>query len=124
VRLSDVNSGLFVVLDDKNELSLSAVGNGSVTLASAMLALYDIRSLMDVISKPNFPVMVLIDEIGAGIHYSVMRDIWAFVKKFSQQNPQIQFVTTSHNDDCVRAFCETFIDYSSASIVRLSRNAS
>ncbi|GHU51608.1 hypothetical protein FACS1894200_11950 [Spirochaetia bacterium] len=70
------------------------------------------------------PIIILIDEIGAGIHYSVMLALWKYLRDFAKKHPFIQFVTTSHSDDCVSAFCEVFSDENSSSIVRLHRTES
>jgi len=104
VRLSDMESGLSVVLDNKYEVSLGTIGNGAVTWASTLLAIFDIAEKVKQ-QQLEVPILVLIDEMGVGIHYSVMLDVWEYLNEFVAQNSNIQFVFTSHNDDCIRAYC-------------------
>ncbi|GHV90994.1 hypothetical protein AGMMS50268_14970 [Spirochaetia bacterium] len=121
VRLTDISSGLSVVLDDKYSVTLGTIGNGAVTWASALIAIFEVIESFNDKTPSDVPIIILIDEIGAGIHYSVMLAIWEYLKNFAQKYPNLQFVTTSHSDDCVHAFCEAFSDENSASIVRLHR---
>jgi len=119
VRLKDVQNGLSVILDDKNEVSLGTIGNGAVTWASALIAIFDVVENQ----QPEMPIIILLDEMGAGIHYSIMLNVWMFLSEFCKQNRNIQFVFTSHSDDCIRAFCETFSTQDDASIVRLHQTS-
>jgi hypothetical protein len=116
VRLKDADVGLTVILDGELEVSLGAIGNGAVTWANMLITIFN---LMDEIDGSSLPVVICIDEIGIGMHYSVMLDIWRFLRGFSRQNPFMQFVLTSHSDDCIQAFCEAFIDDRDASLVSL-----
>jgi len=118
IRLTDIKNGLSVVLDDSKSVTLGAIGNGAVTWVSALIAILDVVEH----SQSDMPVIVLIDEMGAGIHYSIMRDVWKYIREFIKQNRNIQFVFTSHSDDCVRAFCEVFHNLD-ANVVRLHRTA-
>ena len=122
VRLKDVQSGLSVVLDDNNEVSLGTIGNGAVTWASALIAIFDVVELIKN-QPPDIPTIILLDEMGAGIHYSIMLNVWTFLCNFCKQNRNIQFVFTSHSDDCIRAFCEAFLIQDDASIVRLHQTS-
>ncbi|MDR0984360.1 MAG: AAA family ATPase [Ruminococcus sp.] len=119
VRLTDALSGLSVILDNDREVSLGNLGNGVVTWASILISIYD--EIAKNHTKEE-PILFLIDEMGAGIHYSVMLDIWKYLKDFSEQNNNIQFVFTSHNADCIRAYCEAFEDSDKANVVQLYRN--
>jgi AAA15 family ATPase/GTPase len=122
VRLKDIESGLSVVLDNTNEISLGSIGNGAVTWASSLIAIFDLVETMN--QQPSEkPILILVDEIGAGIHYSIMVDVWRFLNEFRKQNCSIQFVFTSHSDDCIRAFCEVFSDDDDSSIVRLHQTS-
>ena len=123
VRLTDKEGGLSVILDDQYSLSLGAIGNGAVTLASALLVILELVGKVKNL-PPDTPAFILIDEMGAGVHYSIMLEVWDYISKFSEKNPNIQFVFTTHNDDCVRAFCEVFSGSSIAQIVRLHQTAS
>jgi hypothetical protein len=122
VRLKGIGSGLSVTLDNEKEVSFGSIGNGAVTWASALM---DIIEVADTVKqqKLDMPAMLLVDEIGAGIHYSVMLDIWKYISIFASQNPKIQFIFTSHSDDCVRAYCEAFSDSDAARIIRLHQTA-
>ena len=122
VRLKDVQSGLSVVLDDNNEVSLGTIGNGAVTWASALIAIFDVVEAIKN-QQPEIPTIILLDEMGAGIHYSIMSNVWMFLNEFCKQNRNIKFVFTSHSDDCIRAFCEAFSNQDDASIVRLHQTS-
>lgn len=122
IRISKIEHGLSIILDDDKETTLGTIGNGAVTWASTLIAILELVEQFKNSKQTTIPVFVLVDEIGAGIHYSVMNDIWKYIRDFIAIYPGIQFITTSHNDDCVRAFCETFLnDKDTASIVRLHK---
>lgn len=121
VRLKDMDSGLSVVLNDEIEMSLGTLGNGAVTWASTLIEIFNLHEEMSKQQNNDIPVLILLDEMCAGIHYSAMLDVWKFFAEFLEQNPGIQFVFTSHSDDCIRAYCEAFSDTDNASIVRLHR---
>ena len=131
VRLIDNESGLSVVLDNAKEISLEAVGNGAVTWANILLEIFSTTEKLNGLPQPGgsrtdpqlieYPVFILLDEIGVGIHYSIMNDIWKYFYEFSKHNSNVQFVFSSHSDDCIRAFCETFLNQDSASVIRLHK---
>ncbi|MDR1246993.1 MAG: AAA family ATPase [Clostridiales Family XIII bacterium] len=123
VRLTDIESGLSVVLDDSNSVTLGTIGNGAVTWASALIAIFDVIESIKNEPQMDTPVLLLIDEMGAGIHYSIMLDVWKYINAFAKQNPKVQFVFTSHSDDCIRAYCKAFSDSDVARIVRLHQSA-
>jgi hypothetical protein len=123
VRLKDIVSGLSVILDDKHEVSIGSIGNGAVTWASVLLAVFDMMETYKQQLQDGIPCLIMIDEMGTGIHYSAMLDVWKFLDDFSKGNPNIQFVFTSHSDDCIRAYCETFLERDVAAIVRLHETA-
>jgi ABC-type molybdenum transport system ATPase subunit/photorepair protein PhrA len=124
VRLAGLNKGFSVVLDGEKEASLGTLGNGTVTWASTVHAILE---LMDDCwyndRQSSAPLFILIDEFGAGIHYSAMLSIWGYIKTFAEENPNIQFVFTSHSKDCIQAYCETFSESENAKIVRFHKNA-
>ena len=122
IRLKDLESGLSAVLDDKNEVSLGTIGNGAVTWAGALMAIFEIVEIVNSQSA-DIPALILIDEMGAGIHYSAMLDVWAFLREFIIHNFNIQFIFTSHSADCIHAFCETFLNNKDAAVVRLHRTS-
>jgi AAA15 family ATPase/GTPase len=119
VRITDIERGPSIILDNEKEVSLGSLGNGAVTWASILIFIHD--EIAKNHTKEE-PILFLIDEMGAGIHYSIMLDIWKYLRKFSEENKNIQFVFTSHNDDCIRAYCEAFEDSDIANVVRLYQN--
>ena len=122
IRLKDLESGLSAVLDDMNEVSLGTLGNGAVTWAGALMAILDVIEIK-MLQPRNVPALILIDEMGAGIHYSAMLDVWKFFREFVLLNHDIQFIFTSHSVDCVRTYCEVFNDREEAAVVRLHRTS-
>jgi len=118
VRLKNIKGGLSIILDDENEISLEALGYGAISCANLFSTLIDLERKY---TRHNLPYVLLIDEIGAGVHYSVMLDLWKYIKDFSEQHPGIQFIFTSHSDDCIRAFCRAFEESDNAQVVSLHR---
>jgi predicted ATP-dependent endonuclease of OLD family len=45
----------------------------------------------------------LIDEIGAGIHYSIQEDLWSFIVKAAELY-DCQIIATTHSYDTIKAF--------------------
>ena len=124
IRISKIENGLSIILNDEKETTLGTIGNGAVTWASSLISIFELFEQFKIDQQTNIPVFVLIDEFGAGLHYSVMNSIWDYIKSFAIEYPNIQFVLTSHSDDCARAFCETFLNENDvASIVRLHKAA-
>jgi len=120
VRITNADNGLSVVWDASMEATLGTVGTGAVGWANTMITILNAIDEFRSTPKENTPVLVLIDEMGAGIHYGVMGAIWKYFRDFAHELPDTQFVITSHSDDCVGAFCEVFAeDGDAASIVRM-----
>jgi predicted ATP-binding protein involved in virulence len=120
IRKSGVIDGISVVLDNEKELSLSALGNGAALWVGVLSAIYNIvKQLPQDEPVSDIPIIILIDEIGSGVHYSIMLAMWKFIKDFMSSFKYIQFVFTSHSDDCIRAYCEAFKESDQASIVRM-----
>jgi energy-coupling factor transporter ATP-binding protein EcfA2 len=119
VRLTDIEGGLSAVLDNTHAVSLGSLGNGAVTWANVLITLFTLMETIKFSENQENPIIVLIDELGAGIHYSAMCDILKYLYDLAKQYPQLQFITTSHSYDCVRAFCEIFLNIDTAKIVRL-----
>ncbi|MCL1874703.1 MAG: AAA family ATPase [Synergistaceae bacterium] len=117
----DGNPGrLRVIINDESEYSLGTLGVGAETWASMLLMLTELVST----DEKHLPIkMFLSDEIGAGIHYSKLEEMWDFLFKFSLKHPQIQMVMTTHSQDCISAFCKTFQNEKTgmAHIVRLHK---
>jgi len=121
VRITDIIGGLSIVLDDNNSATLGTLGNGAVTWVSALIAIFDVIEAIKIHPQSDVPIIILIDEMGAGIHYSIMLEVWRYIKEFIKQNRNIQFVFTSHSDDCIKAYCEAFLESKDAKIVRLHK---
>jgi AAA15 family ATPase/GTPase len=47
--------------------------------------------------------ILLIDEVGSGLHYSVQIKFWQYLLKMAEKL-SVQVFATTHSDDCVRAF--------------------
>jgi len=109
IRFEGADSGLSVILNDEYSTSLDTLGNGAVTLVNVLIAVFETLETQTR-TMPNAPIFVLIDEIGAAMHYNVMLDVWKYLKLLSERNHSIHYVATSHNTDCVEAFCEVFRD--------------
>jgi len=110
---------LRVIVNEKSEYSLGTLGVGAETWASMFLALAELADT----STGQASVMFLADEIGAGIHYGKLEEVWDFLLKFLSHKPQIQMVLTTHSHDCINAFCKTFQNATPgmAHIVRLNK---
>jgi AAA15 family ATPase/GTPase len=119
VRLTDIESELSVILDDQNSVSLASLGNGALTWAKTLIAILNFNDIIKQPKQTNKPFLLLFDEIGVGLHYSVMLDVWNYLIEFAKENPHIQFVFTSHSDDCIRAYCNVFSNSDQAKIIRL-----
>ena len=80
------------------QLPLQALGGGFFRLFRLYLNFCAARS-----------GMVLIDEIENGIHYSVLRELWDRVRVWMREW-SVQFVATTHSDECIKAAMEAFAD--------------
>lgn len=118
VRYDGIPGRLRIIIKDEYERSLGALGVGAETWGSVLLVLAELISIS---TKDKSSVMFLVDEIGAGIHYSKQEEMWGFLLKFLSEYPQIQMVLTTHSYDCIKAFCKTFQNANPgmAQIVRL-----
>jgi hypothetical protein len=63
---------------------------------------------------------LLIDEVENGVHYSVMKDLWALILKQSQ-DLNVQVFATTHSLDCIRGFeaAASGLGAEDASLIRL-----
>jgi hypothetical protein len=109
-----------IIMNEETEHSLGTLGVGAEAWASVLLILAD---LVNNRAKNELSTMFLSDEIGAGIHYSKLEEMWSFLSNFLSKYPQIQMVLTTHSYDCIYAYCKTFRDAKSgrAKIVRLHK---
>jgi len=119
VRLDGNPLRLRVIFNDESENSLGTLGVGAETWTSMLLILAELASSNTSLS----PIMFLADEIGAGIHYRKLGEMWDFLSKFLEKHPQIQMVLTTHSCDCIKAFCKTFehVKPGNAQIVQLHK---
>jgi energy-coupling factor transporter ATP-binding protein EcfA2 len=119
VRHDGNQSRLRVIINNESEFSLGTLGVGAETWASMLLVLAELVSTKTVQAS----VIFLADEIGAGIHYSKLEEMWEFLLKFQLKYPQIQMVLTTHSHDCIGAFCKAFqsANPGTAHIVRLHK---
>ncbi|MCL2822372.1 MAG: ATP-binding protein [Polyangiaceae bacterium] len=126
IRVTLVGRGQSVILNDSHEISLAALGSGAVSWIGTLVAVMDAAERYDqydLSPAGSAPVFVLVDEIGAGMHHKGMEDIWRFFRDFADDHPYIQFVITTHSNDCVRAFCNVFNkEGDSASVVTMHKN--
>jgi|GEM_PF-1165628 len=124
VRLEAGNAPrLCVIMNEESTYSLGTLGIGAEAWASMLLVLAELAGT----SAGQTSMMFLADEIGAGIHYSKLGEMWDFILKFLSKYPEIQMVLTTHSRDCISAFCKTFQNAEScmahrmAHIVRLHK---
>ena len=109
IRFEGADSGLSVILNDEYSTSLDTLGNGAVTLVNVLIVIFETLETQSR-TMPDAPFFVLIDEIGAAMHYNVMLDVWNYLKLLSEKHRNLNYVATSHSNDCVKAFCEVFRD--------------
>ena len=53
--------------------------------------------------------VLLIDEVGNDIHYSVLKDMWRHVRRWADEW-NVQFVVTTHSDECIETAIDAFED--------------
>jgi DNA-directed RNA polymerase subunit K/omega len=77
---------------------LAVCGDGVVRLFSFVVELTAVRG-----------GVLLIDEIDAGLHYSVMVPFWRALRRLADEH-DVQIFATTHNDDLIRSAMATFDD--------------
>ncbi len=77
-------------------LPLQLLGEGSVTLADIISAIFEVRN-----------GVILIDEIENGVHYSVLPELWFHIGRAARQ-AKVQVFATTHSRECVVAAHTTF----------------
>ena len=87
VRISKFENGLTVILDNEKEVTLSTFGNGAVTWVNTLIAIFELDEHLKAAPLSNIPIIILIDEIVVGIHYSIMSNIWDYLNKYIFQLP-------------------------------------
>ncbi|GAB6393534.1 MAG: ATP-binding protein [Treponematales bacterium] len=124
-----INNNRLVILSRNtsgNDFSRSSGSFGQgVDICSSIV--FSIINLLSMKKQKSSPTLLLVDEICAGMHYSVTRKFWEYVVKLLAQYPELQIVATTHSDDCVRGFCEALSADKEAlklgNIVRLHQTA-
>jgi len=109
-----------VIINNESEYALGTLGSGAESLVSMLLMLSELLCASE---KDYLSVVFLVDEIGAGIHYSKLEELWGFLLRLLSKYPRIQMVLTTHSQDCIDAFCKTFLNEEPgmAHIVRLHK---
>jgi len=123
IRFEGADSGLSAILDDEHSTSLDTLGNGAVSLVNVLIAIFETLEIQSR-TQPEAPFFVLIDEIGAAMHYNVLLDVWKYLRTLSEKHSNLHYVTTSHSNDCIAAFCEVFkdkMDNNEAKLLRLHK---
>lgn len=64
--------------------------------------------------------VLLIDEIENGLHYSSLEILWKAIRRAAKDN-DVQIFATTHSDDCIRSFADTFKDGDMAKLVKIER---
>ena len=91
IRLNDVGI-LEVDMGLPNLIPVNLLGGGMANFLSVALAMLDSRD-----------GIVLIDEIENGLHYSMLHKLWQAVFSWSHEL-NVQVFTTTHSNECIKAF--------------------
>jgi len=87
--------GVLLELDGESvRIPLGSVGDGSRRLLGLALALIRYRDSV-----------LLLDEIDAGLHYSIMPRLWHLIVETARQS-NMQVFATTHSSDCVRGLAQ------------------
>jgi len=116
VRLQLINENgndiIYADLGNKNKIPVNMLGDGFCRCLTMAL----------IITSKNANVL-LIDEIGSGIHYSAQENIWHFLVEASELY-DCQIIATTHSNDTLKAFNNVICDKdaSNYSYIRLGKN--
>ena len=103
---------LSAVTTDEVQLPLYALGGGVARLTQLFLGCFTSRG-----------GVLYVDEVENGLHHSVLYDVWTHAREWMQQW-DVQLVTTTHSDECIRAAMAAFEDVpDELAIHKLFRNA-
>ena len=91
-------SYLSAVTTDGIQLPLHDLGGGVVRLSRLLLSFFTARD-----------GLLLADEMENGIHHSVLREVWRFIRRWMHQW-NVQFVATTHSAECIEAAMTAFSD--------------
>lgn len=116
VRLQLINENgnnlIYADFGNKKKIPVNMLGDGFCRCLTMAL----------IIATKNADVL-LIDEVGAGIHYSVQEALWDFLIKASELY-DCQIIATTHSNDTIKAFNNVIKDKdtSSFSYIRLGKS--
>ena len=103
-------SMIFADVGLPKKIAIPLLGDGVARLVSYFLCAYGVRG----------GGLLLLDEVGAGFHHSLLPALWEGLILVSR-NFDCQIITTSHSNECLRAAAETGLldDEKNFSYVRL-----
>ena len=99
-----------ILMDENRESYFSAITNNGAQRPLEDLGGGVVRLLklyLDFFGARNS--LVLIDEVENGLHYSVLRDLWARIRTWTHEW-NVQFIATTHSAECIDAAMEAFAD--------------
>ncbi|MDA0243656.1 MAG: AAA family ATPase [Chloroflexi bacterium] len=99
------NLSRFSFIDDeaaRERIAIAVVNNQRVPLKSLGEGVNRLLGLaLAIVNVPNG--ILLVDEIGSGLHYSVQTKMWEFLMTLANEM-NVQIFATTHSNDCVKAF--------------------
>lgn len=99
------NLSRFSFIDDettRERIAIAVVNNQRMPLESLGEGVNRLLGLaLAIVNVPNG--VLLIDEIGSGLHYSVQTKMWEFLMTLAKEL-KVQIFATTHSNDCVKAF--------------------
>jgi len=106
------NNVIYADFGNRNKIPVNMLGDGFCRCMTMAL----------IIASKNAEVL-LVDEIGAGIHYSAQEALWEFLVKASELY-NCQIIATTHRNDTIKAFNDVIKskDASNFSYIRLGKN--
>ncbi|MDR2576145.1 MAG: ATP-binding protein [Treponema sp.] len=106
------NNLIYADLGNRNKIPVNMLGDGFCRCLTMAL----------IIASKNADVL-LVDEIGSGIHYSAQEAFWNFLVKAAEQY-NCQIIATTHSNDTIKAFSEAINgkDESNFSYIRLGKS--
>lgn len=100
--------------NSKTRIPIGCMGDGLWRMLGLALAVIDSAN-----------GIVLVDEIDTGLHYTVLEDMWTFLKECCQMF-DAQLIATTHSSDCYRSLAsvcqEDIRENSQVTINRVERN--
>lgn len=94
------NSGILVKIQDETvPVPLGSLGDGMRRILALIASL---------VNSENG--ILLVDEIDAGLHYSILEDVWRLIFDTAERL-NLQVFATTHSGDCVKAFSKVSQHY-------------